>query len=460
MKKILFLLLIITVSSCKKAEIDSDWTYFGGQIINPTVDYVYLVKNGEVVDSTLLDNQNNFLMKFKLKDESLFQFKHGNEFQYVYLQPKDSVLVRLNTWDFDESLVFTGTGAEKNNFLINIFLINEQEDKDFYPFFKLDYQNFSKKIDSTLFIKNEILKKYKETNNQITEGFFKVAHAGLTLNLYRKKENYAYGHKKLLELKDKLILDESFYNYRKEINLNDTTLLYFHPYQNYLNSIIYNKALTYLETDSLNQSLSLIALQKVVEQSSNNTVKNMLLRQTLLESFLKKPTCTFNSDELNFYEKNSTEGNDKSMIIKLIKDSHSASNGNLLENFNVVDKRNNVFQIKNLIANKNTVLYFWAPNTFSIEYLTSRIQFLEKKYPTLLFIGINTNTKPESKEISINSNLKNQYFLPDNSFGKIHVNSSFPRVMLIDKDFKIINSFTYLSSKHFNNQLTELEKIK
>lgn len=460
MKNLLLFLIFTSVISCKKSDIDTDWTYFGGQIINPKVDYVYLVKNGEVVDSTLLDTENNFLMKFKLTDEGLFHFKHGNEFQYVYLQPKDSVLVRLNTWDFDESLVFTGTGAEKNNFLIKIFLINEQEDKDFYPYFKLDYQTFAKKVDSTILIKNDMLKNFIETNKQLSEGFLKVAKAGLSLNLYRKKEYYAYGHKKLLELNKPLTIDDSFYNFRKEINLNDTTLLYFHPYQNYLNSIIYNKALTLKETNSLNQSFSLIALQKVVEQSSNNAVKNMLLRQTLLESFLKNPTCNFNSDELNFYEKHSTEGKDKSMIIKLIKDSKSAINGDLLSNFNVVDKNNNVFQIKNIIANKNTVLYFWSPNTFSIEYLTSRIQFLEEQFPSLLFIGINTNSKPESKEASLNSNLKNQYFLPDNSFGKIHVNSSFPRVMLIDKHYKIVNSFTYLSSKHFNNQLTELEKIK
>lgn len=460
MKNLLYLLLLFIVISCKKTDIDTNWTYFGGQIINPKVDYVYLVKNGEVVDSTLLDKSNNFIMKLKLTDESLFQFRHGNEFQYVYLQPKDSVLVRLNTWDFDESLVFTGNGAEKNNFLINIFLLNEQEDKDFFPYFKLDYQTFSHKIDSTLLIKNELLENFIQSNNQISEGFFKVANAGLSLNLYRKKEYYEYGHQKLLALNKKVIIDEQFYNYRTAINLNDTTLLYFHPYQNYLNSLIYNKSLKQKEIDTLNQSLTLIALQKVVEQSTNKTVKNMLLRQTLLESFLKKPTCSFSIEELNYYEKNTSEGKDKTMIIKLINDSNSAKNGDVLNNFNLVDKNNNVYQIKNLIANNNTVLYFWNPNTFSIEYLTTRIQFLEKQFPSLLFIGINTNTKPESKEVSLNSKLKNQFFLPDNSFGKIHVNSSFPRVMLIDSHSKIVNSFTYLSSKHFNNQLAELEKIK
>ena len=38
-------------------------------------------------------------------------------------------MFRLNTLDFDESLVFTGEGAKKNNYLINLFLEHEKEEK-------------------------------------------------------------------------------------------------------------------------------------------------------------------------------------------------------------------------------------------------------------------------------------------------------------------------------------------
>ena len=66
--------------------------------------------------------------KFKNLKGGLYTFKHGVEFQYIFLQPNDSLLLRLNTWDFDESLVFSGKGAEKNNLLINknnyVYILN------------------------------------------------------------------------------------------------------------------------------------------------------------------------------------------------------------------------------------------------------------------------------------------------------------------------------------------------
>ena len=144
MKKLLFIFLLLTFYSCKQSDTNNTLTYFGGQIINPKVDYVFLVKDGVTVDSTLLDDANKFLLQFKLEKEGLYLFKHGNEFLYLYLEPADSVLVRLNTWDFDESIVFTGRGAEKNNFLINLFIINELEDQNFYPFYNYDAETFEK----------------------------------------------------------------------------------------------------------------------------------------------------------------------------------------------------------------------------------------------------------------------------------------------------------------------------
>ena len=38
-------------------------------------------------------------------------------------------MLRLNTFDFDESLVYTGKGAKENNFLMDIYLLNEEEDE-------------------------------------------------------------------------------------------------------------------------------------------------------------------------------------------------------------------------------------------------------------------------------------------------------------------------------------------
>ncbi len=458
MKKLLGFFILIVSISCKQTSNESAYTYFGGQIINPKVDYVYLIKDEKVIDSTLLDKDHKFLMKFDIKKEGLFHFKHGNEFQYLYLEPNDSVLVRLNTWDFDESIIFSGKGAEKNNFLINLYLINELEDKNFFPNYQFDADIFSKKIDSAIKSKEKLLTDFKKTTNNFSAGFINVAKTGLILTSLRKKENYAYGHKMLLNLSNYPVVGENFYNHRKNINLNDTSLIYFHPYQNYLHSLIYNKASQLKEKDTSQQSFSLIALKLIEEQTKSEKIKNLLLKQILLESFLRKSPCRFDENELQFYVDNCANTVDKNRIKKLVSDSNSLTNESSLTDFEVIDNKNKIIAIKKLIQNKKTVLYFWSPTTMSSEYLTSRIQYLELNFPNILFIGINMDSSKPSIENTLKSPLKNQYFLPENSLGRNHVSSLFPRTLLINKNGTVVNSFTFLASKHFNQQLSELEK--
>ncbi|MGV6846346.1 MAG: hypothetical protein ACWA42_09515, partial [Lutibacter sp.] len=138
MRYLILSIFTLSLLGCAPStELNKTATYFGGQIINPKSNYVLFLKDDAIIDTIKLDKRNHFLAKFNQLKEGLYTFKHGVEFQYIYLQPADSVLVRLNTWNFDESLVFTGKGSAKNEFLINLFLQNEKEDELMYRFFNL-----------------------------------------------------------------------------------------------------------------------------------------------------------------------------------------------------------------------------------------------------------------------------------------------------------------------------------
>ena len=115
------ILLLIGLISCK-SENNKRATYFGGKIINPKSNHVVLFSMDKAIDTFYLDKTNRFIGKLDSIDEGLYSFFHGNESQYIYLEPKDSLMLRLNTWAFDESLVFAGEGAERNNILIDCFL--------------------------------------------------------------------------------------------------------------------------------------------------------------------------------------------------------------------------------------------------------------------------------------------------------------------------------------------------
>ncbi|MDO9595661.1 MAG: hypothetical protein Q7J19_11765, partial [Lutibacter sp.] len=183
MKYIIVGILVFLTMGCKKIQ-EQGVTYFGGQIINPETNFVLFLKDEKVLDTLLLDENNRFLKKIPSLQEGLYTFKHGNEFQYVYLAPSDSVLVRLNTWDFDQSLVFSGKGSAKNEFLINLFLQNEKEENMMYQNFDLNEQDFHAKIDSLSKDRFAIYNDFFSNEGQVSKGFKKLANTAIYFPLY------------------------------------------------------------------------------------------------------------------------------------------------------------------------------------------------------------------------------------------------------------------------------------
>jgi hypothetical protein len=93
---LLILVSITVLLGCNNAPVCNS-TYFGGKIINPKSNCIILFENEIPVDTFYLDKNNTFLGEIPTLQEGLFNFKHGNEQQYIYLEPKDSLLIRLNT---------------------------------------------------------------------------------------------------------------------------------------------------------------------------------------------------------------------------------------------------------------------------------------------------------------------------------------------------------------------------
>ena len=133
-KNLLHIILLITITAFVGCTSNSKntATYFGGKIINPKSKYVVLFSMEKVIDTLFLNKDNRFLGKLENANEGLYYFAHGNENQFIYLEQQDSLMLRLNTWDFDESIVYAGKGAERNNILIDCFLQEERDNKMFY----------------------------------------------------------------------------------------------------------------------------------------------------------------------------------------------------------------------------------------------------------------------------------------------------------------------------------------
>ena len=217
----LLLISLLIFSGCVSDKNLTDNTYFGGKIINPKSNKVFFYDGTQLLDSAKLNEKNKFIFKFDSLKVGLYTFEHGREVQFVFLEPSDSLLLRLNTWDFDESLVFSGKGADKNNLLLNIFLENEKEDKLVFEYYTLNDSLFEYKLDSLLQLKKLLHKHYQEDEVESSPLFDEFINAAIYLPLYKKKEAYPYRHKRALKLDEYPKINPSFYKYRKDIDLNN-----------------------------------------------------------------------------------------------------------------------------------------------------------------------------------------------------------------------------------------------
>jgi len=457
----LILSIFFLLIGCSKKTNDYNLTYFGGKIINPKSKVVYLIKDDKVIDSTKLNKYNKFLFKFKNLNGGLYTFKHGVEFQYIFLQPNDSLLLRLNTWDFDESLVFSGKGAEKNNLLINLFLQNEKDDKEFYSYYQLNENDFQAKIKAALNRKYILLAQYKKEIATPSKDFNKLVNVAIKYPLYRIKENYPYFHKIKKKLNRFEKVSDSFYSFRKNLNLNDVKLVHFYPYYNYINSYLYHLAYIEKLKDKTKSNLNLNFFEAINKHIHQKNLKNFFLDKAIYSSFFYNNSTQDIETALTLFYNSCTNLKITESVKNLEADFKSIKKGSHLINFKLIDVNGKKISLNDIVKDKNTVIYFWSQDLFNIDNLIKRINNLEKRYNSLIFVGINTQqsyNKWRTSTLLQRLNSNNQYQLTHKSNFKKYMKSSTPRIMLVDKNGIIKNGFTVFWAENFNEQLLNLEK--
>src|SRR5690606_6849451 len=186
---------------------------------------------------------------FHIEDlkEGLYHFDH-NEYQYIVLEKGDSLMVRLNTLDFDESLVFTGKGAIKNNFLMDMFLIYEDEEKAVNTYSELDAGDFMAKIDSLRAMKQKLLEDINQEES-LSPLSKHIAQSAINYRYFTDMEEYPFIHRRRTGKQHIEELPSQFYTFRENISYNDSLLTYYSPYFNYLITHFNNLALGFCEQD-------------------------------------------------------------------------------------------------------------------------------------------------------------------------------------------------------------------
>ena len=434
-------------------------TYFGGKIINPKSRYVVLYSMNKVMDTMFLGKNNQFLGKLKNINEGLYYFLHGNENQYIYMVPQDSLMLRLNTWDFDESIVFTGIGSKRNNILIDCFLKDEKDNKLFYKLNQLEPNEFYVKADNLITLRKKTYQEYVTNHPNETDDFNQILNVALTYPIYSRIERYPIAHVKHRNKKDFHIFKDSFYTHRKSVHINNHPLMYYPPYAQYVRNFLYNKTYSLGHKPMTNGYSSgfTVDLLKTIDRSiKSEASKNAFLKQTVIGHFYRNSKGNGSYDAFNTYLELSTSNKDKGQVEKLLQDNKAIHKGQRILNFTLNDLNDGVHSIKKLIKNKNVLLFFWNSQYVSKAYIASKINYLSKKFPKVLFLQVRIDGSKEA--IIPQLDLQKQFYItPENSANRF-LTSKMPRSILINRKGIITNSFAAISSKKITTELKDLSK--
>lgn len=147
MKKLALLAVaaLFLIVSCKKEEKTRDYTVVAGKITYPQSDSVFLYFPDRE-KAFALNEMGEFYDTIHLEKKGYFYFSDGREQTELFLFPGDSIFISLDTQQFDESIVYSGNGAEKNNYLVAKFLKEEAIGTSSAKLFTMEPAEFQQKF--------------------------------------------------------------------------------------------------------------------------------------------------------------------------------------------------------------------------------------------------------------------------------------------------------------------------
>ncbi|MDP5028334.1 MAG: thioredoxin family protein [Flavobacterium sp.] len=455
----LSVVLFTSLTSCKKVfKEDNFVAYFGGEILNPQEKYVLFLKDDEVIDTIYLDKNNRFMHKFDSLAPGLYTYKHNPEYQYVYFDKNDSLMLRVNTFDFDNSVVFCGRGDEKNNFLMELFLKNDADRSLMYDKFDKDVKSFIKNIDSSYAIRKSFYLKRKAEIGW-DENFDLVARASLNFHHITKKEIYPYAHQFRTGENIRTKLPSNYYDHRKEVDFNNAVLTNYSPFIKYVSVMLNNVSLQKdhldLNENSLENNIEKLNITDTLIK--NQKVKNVVLNNVAMMYLLEDQNMYNNQKFIERYLKLSSDTKNKEEIRELSNSVKNLKVGNTLPNINLTITANETVAINSIIT-KPTVLFFWTSHAES-HFVAShkKIAELQVKYPNYEFIAVNVNDSKINWENALKKykfQIAKEFHVEDFELVKKKwVITKIHRIIILNADGTIKNGFANLFDVNFEQNL-------
>lgn len=225
MRKLLFPIIAIIISACSPEKIQVKVT---GKITNPLSQTVSIICDTTTYTDSLINGQ--FSIFISTNESTYVRLKHANESTQMHITPGDDIYLNLNTNQFDESILYTG--SNNSNYLAKKYLFEEEY---------LNRALYSSELDSFLIRINEFGKKLSESLKLCTDEKFSTEQKLNTqLDIARIKLLYPEYYKYITG--NEIMLDDEYNNFMNSIDLNDAYMLDYEGYKSLLKTYVYSHA--------------------------------------------------------------------------------------------------------------------------------------------------------------------------------------------------------------------------
>ena len=373
--------------SCQPEEKLRTGIFLGGEILNPSSRNVTLYQGANIVEMLDLNSNLRFERKYDSLPSGIYKLEHLPEYQTFLLEELDSIWVRINAAAFDESIVFSGVGASKNNFLIELFLKQESENKYLSTKYSSNKNTFKNIIDSLLLEKKNLWIEMDSINN-LSPIAQKVTQAAYIYPYANIKERYALLRGSQWSIKE----DSLFFTYRQFLNFGDNDLAFFDPYINFIINYINQKTLKpdelYFKAKQTNK-FNIRRLEVLDQKIAGKLLRNNLARAIAFEEILNFGNHEEHELFLQYYATINTSPSYLAEVIALHKDISKMDSGKSLPKIQLQNSSRVTINSASIPDGRPSVIYFWSQTQMNHYRDTlERVKFFQKQYPDIRFIGI------------------------------------------------------------------------
>ena len=459
MKKLLLIILLFLFSCNRKSE---DNTVLRGFFPNAKDMQVTLYADDVPIDTAYLTKDKNFIFNMKLFESKLYNFEIDKNYQYVFLEPKDSLVVYANAFRFAESISFSGKGAAVNNFIILQASEFDRQESFFKAYHRLPPVIYKRVMDSICLQKQKEYNNFVKNNPRLSARARDLALVSATFPIYKEMEIYPFVYQ---DIDGSAITDRlpaNFYDYRKRINYNDTFLEYFRPYYSYMVMYVNNLAFTKYTRDrqtlvdvSRELGFHLEKIKIIDSLFSKGSLRDNLYRNAAYAYVFNIQGHIAYKDYFDKFAAYNKENKHKAELDKVFGNVVALQAGKIPPDFDLIDTKGEPTKFSQIQKQEVTIYYFWSVSQQELSNLIfDRIAQLKQLFPNVKFVGIDIGqdkrqwrkqierTKWTDQYHSINFMDLSQKFLINN------INKS----LIIDKNGRIISAFEDIFSPN-------LEKI-